>query len=307
MLLTIGVILRTSGLSLAYYILVLALLAASGWAFYRVTSGFRLGSQRQVGVLRAALVLADMSLITLALVLPSPAAPDAWPEAMQLRIGNVGFLYAFLAFSALTYSPGLALWSGFAACISWLTGIAWILSQTASFTVGAGDFEDMRLKEAIATLLDPNYVSVIKAAQDGLLLLISGAVISLAVSRGRTHAFNQIREEREKATLSRYFSPDIADELMTRSTSVTADRSSRAAVLFADIFNFTEFAAKSTPEETLSFLRSFHSRATSQVFDNGGTLNKFIGDVDLSRFCAALSARLSHLTLECDGAFPAQC
>ena len=31
------------------------------------------------------------------------------------------------------------------------------------------------------------------------------------------------------------------------------------------------------------------------------------GDVDLSRFCAAPSARLSHLSFECDRAFPSQC
>ena len=30
-------------------------------------------------------------------------------------------------------------------------------------------------------------------------------------------------------------------------------------------------------------------------------------DMDLSRFCAAPSARLSHFPLESDGAFPAQC
>jgi len=30
-------------------------------------------------------------------------------------------------------------------------------------------------------------------------------------------------------------------------------------------------------------------------------------DVDLSRFCAAPSARLSHFSFECDRAFPAQC
>jgi hypothetical protein len=33
----------------------------------------------------------------------------------------------------------------------------------------------------------------------------------------------------------------------------------------------------------------------------------FSPELDLSRICAAPSARLSHLTLESDGAFPSQC
>ena len=285
-LLMIGVVLRTSGISLVYYVTVLALLAMSGWAFYRVTAVLRRRSRRRIAALRAGLVLADMALITLALVVPGPGTPEMWPEAMQLRIGNVGFLFAFLAFSALTYSPGLALWSGFAAAISWLAGVAWLLTRPASFTLGASDFMEMDLQQAIATLLDPNYVSVIKAAQDALLMIIAGAVIALAVSRGRAHAFSQIRQEREKATLSRYFSPDLASELMSRPASVSHDRSSRAAVLFADIFNFTDLAETHTPEETLSFLREFHRRATGQVFEHGGTLNKFIGDEVMATFGA---------------------
>jgi hypothetical protein len=41
-----------------------------------------------------------------------------------------------------------------------------------------------------------------------------------------------------------------------------------------------------------------------------GTVPSFkvsVAELDLSRFCAAPSARLGHLSFESDGAFPAQC
>ncbi|SNT76737.1 hypothetical protein SAMN05444959_12611 [Paracoccus seriniphilus] len=39
----------------------------------------------------------------------------------------------------------------------------------------------------------------------------------------------------------------------------------------------------------------------------GAELTEHLGYVDLSRFCAAPSARLSHLPFEGDRAFPPQC
>ena len=37
------------------------------------------------------------------------------------------------------------------------------------------------------------------------------------------------------------------------------------------------------------------------------TMKRRLSYMDLSRFCAAPSARLSHVAFESDGAFPAQC
>lgn len=244
-----------------------------------------------------------MGLITVAIVVPAPGTPADWPAAMQLRLGDIGFLFVFLAFSALTYSPGLALWAGVAAAAAWVGGVVWALGQPGSFTRGVTDFAAMELDAILATLLDPTYVSTIAAGQEAVLLAIVGAVIAAAVWRGRAQAFRQIGAARERAKLARYFSPDLAEELTHGSESLEEMRVRDAAILFADIVGFTRLAEAMTPEETIGFLREFHAIATAAVFAERGTLNKFIGDEVMASFgaihpmerapAAALSAALA--------------
>lgn len=282
----LSLLFRAGGESLLYYVTILLVLLLSGWGFYLTTTAraasFRLGPL----LLRPALIAADMALITVALVVPAPGAPESWPAAMQLRLGDIGFLFVFLAFSALTYSPGLALWAGLVAGAAWIGGVAWTLSEPGSFTRGVSDFASMEISEALETLLDPNYVSVIAAGQEAFLLLITGAIIAAAVWRGRRQAFRQISTARERAKLARYFSPDLAEELTQGSAGLEEMRTCHAAILFADIFGFTSIAEKMTPEETLAFLREFHAIATTEVFAQRGTLNKFIGDEVMASFGA---------------------
>lgn len=286
LVIALTLLLRASGEALAFYLGMLGLLVATGWLFYQTTRTAWSAWRRTMRWGRFALVAADMAIITAALLVPAPGTPEAWPHAMQLRLGNVGFLFLFLAFSGLTYSPGLALWAGFAAGGAWLAGVMWILGEGGSFTRGAGDFAAMEIGEIIATLLDPNYVSVIAAAQEALLLLLVGAVIAAAVWRGRRQALRQIGAARERATLARYFSPDLAEELTHGTASLEEMKVREAAILFADIFGFTTHAEAMTPEETIAFLREFHALATAEVFAHRGTLNKFIGDEVMASFGA---------------------
>lgn len=286
-LIAAALLLRVSGAALLYYFIFLGALLLTGWLFYETTNrrGRRIFGRR-VTLAQAGLITADMALLTVAIVVPGPGTPEAWPDAMQLRLGGVGFLFVFLAFSALTYSPLLALWSGVAAGASWLFGVFWVLSQPGAFTRAPASFADMPTWEVIMTLLNPNYVSVIAAAQDALLLTIVGAVIAASVWRGRRQTLRQIESARERAKLARYFSPDVAAELTHRAIGVQERQTREAVIIFADIFGFTKMAEHMTPEDTIDFLREFHRRATGATFDHGGTLNKFIGDEVMISFGA---------------------
>ncbi len=277
---------RTSGMSLLFYFAFLAGLFVSGWLFFQSVRQHS-GPGRRLGTLfQAGLIAADMVVIVAALVLPAPGSPENWPDAMQFRLGSVGFLFLFLAFSALTYSPGLALWAGVAGAIAWLGGVIWTLLQPGSFTLSLAELSALPNDEILAALLAPGYVSVIAAVQEALLLLIVGAVIATAVWRGRRQAFRQIETARERTKLARYFSPDLAAELTHRSASLEEMQTRRAVVIFADIFGFTRMAEQMTLAETIVFLREFHALATSAVFRHGGTLNKFIGDEVMVSFGA---------------------
>ena len=285
-IIAVALAVRLDGLALTFYLAVSIVLLANG-ALIQFLLRF-LASRRPItaNLVCAALIAVDMGLITTALVMPTPGSPEAWTAEMQLRVGNVGFLFVFLVFSSLSYSPSLAIWSGVSAGLAWVGAALWALDQPGAFTRGIADFAAMDADTLIETLLHPGYVSLIRAGQDAVLLVIAGAVIAVAVWRGRRHVQRQISEARDRATLARYFSPDVVAELTTYQSGFSESRTPVAAVLFADIVGFTTRAEQESPEDVLTFLREFHRRATGAVFAHGGTLNKFIGDEVMASFGA---------------------
>lgn len=277
---------RLNGQALTLYLVLLLVLLGNGWLIQYLLRHLAGRRQLAANLVCAALIAVDMSLITAALVFPAPGAAENWTAAMQLRVGNVGFLFVFLVFSSVSYSPWLAVWSGVCAGLAWICAALWALGQPDAFTRNAADFAAMDTEALIGTLLHPDYVSLIRAGQDAVLLAISGAVVAVAVWRGRLHVRRQIREARDRTTLARYFSPDVVAELTARRSGFIESRTPDAAVIFADIVGFTTQAEQESPEEVLDFLREFHRRATGAVFAHGGTLNKFIGDEVMASFGA---------------------
>jgi adenylate cyclase len=90
--------------------------------------------------------------------------------------------------------------------------------------------------------------------------------------------------ERERRNLTRYFSPQIADALAARDEPFSLDRKQLAAVMFVDIRGFTTRAEQSSPEDAIALLRRFHGLVEEIVFDEGGTLDKYLGDGAMATF-----------------------
>lgn len=84
--------------------------------------------------------------------------------------------------------------------------------------------------------------------------------------------------ERQRANLSRYHSPLIADLLAEGEAGTFDGREQKAAILFIDIAGFTARSARIGPAETARFLRQFHGRVEQAVLRHGGVLEQFTGD-----------------------------
>lgn len=90
--------------------------------------------------------------------------------------------------------------------------------------------------------------------------------------------------ESKRAQLARYFSANMIDEILTSGTSLDAVREQRAAVLFADLFNFTATTAPLSGPDVIALLREYYTLAEEAVFQNDGTLDKYIGDGIMATF-----------------------
>jgi adenylate cyclase len=223
--------------------------------------------------------LADMALITFALVYPNPFESDAWmTRPTSLRLDNMLYLLLFVALSTLSYSPRQVLWTGVAGAICWtiatiwvgtLPGVRWLpmetTAQAASFNDPQGIIAHLLLKQVV------------------LLLVISG-VLAGAVARTRSLVLRQVRVERERTQLARYFSANLVDQLADADRPLDEIRNQSVAVLFADIVGFTALSESESPERVIALLREFHQRMQAAVFAHQGTLDKYLGDGLMATF-----------------------
>jgi len=90
--------------------------------------------------------------------------------------------------------------------------------------------------------------------------------------------------ERAKENLSRYFAPSLVETLASTDDPFGPPREQTVAVLFVDIIGFTALSVRLTPKNVFDLLRVVLNRLAAEVFANGGTLDKYIGDGLMATF-----------------------
>jgi adenylate cyclase len=90
--------------------------------------------------------------------------------------------------------------------------------------------------------------------------------------------------ERQRAQLARHFSPNMVEEIMLGGGSIGTARTQPMAVLFSDLYDYTEMSATMSGEQVIALLRAFHTIVEDAVFNHGGTLDKYIGDGLMATF-----------------------
>ena len=94
-------------------------------------------------------------------------------------------------------------------------------------------------------------------------------------------------EKRMKSTMSRYMDPELADQLMTadgNNEDVMGGKQSVGTVLFSDVRSFTTITEELGAQGTVKLLNDYFTIMVDCITDEGGMLDKFIGDAMMCIF-----------------------
>lgn len=261
-----------------YYEAMLLLLAGIGWLQRRYG---RVGRSRA----ELAVLFLDLALTTIILVMPNPFSGNDWPSAMVYQFENHDYFYILLAAGTLAYS-----WRTIMAIGTWMT-VLWMLAAGLIWWFGSVDAElsaDIRALMVgypeVVDMVDPNSVNFSVRIQEVVVFLIVAYTLALTVRRFNRLLLGNAALERERENLSRYFSPNVVEELSQNDEPLKQIRTHDVAVLFVDIVGFTAYAAERSPQAVIETLRGFHGRMETEVFRHSGTLDKYLGDGLMATF-----------------------
>ncbi|HLH24189.1 MAG TPA: GAF domain-containing protein [Chloroflexota bacterium] len=91
-------------------------------------------------------------------------------------------------------------------------------------------------------------------------------------------------KQRAVSALSRLVSHQVADRVMSQDILQLGGSRNKVTVLMSDIRDFTTFSETTDAEEVVAMLNSYFTRMTEAIFDEGGAVDKFIGDAIMAIF-----------------------
>ena len=261
-----------------YYEVAVLLFIGLGWLQYKVSS---------VGYSKAELLLifADVGLLTLLFTIPNPFLAQDIPSALVYRFDSFIYFFIILAVGTLAYSWRTVWAIGTWVALLWLAGFLgnmWLGYKIPELSAAAA--EAFSGYQIVGEELDPNSIQLPVRFQEIVVFLIVAGILAIKGWRSNQLVQRQANIATERANLSRYFPSSLVDVLASTDHDIGAVRTQDVAVLFTDIVGFTQFAEKHSPDEVMTLLRQYHAFVERAIFQNGGTLDKYLGDGVMATF-----------------------
>lgn len=233
-------------------------------------------------VLKYVFVFADCALLAVVLVIDNPYADFDVPASLSMHGSPFTFFYVFLMQAAFSLRPRLVLWCGVCIVAARTGMLVWVIGQPGVVT--SLDLAERTPEALIAAAGSPDFVFLGHWAVEVIVTLLVAGGLAIVVRRSRRLVETRSLAERGRANLARYFSPNVVDRLTGTRELLGVVRQQDVAVLFVDIVDFTGLCEQEPPERVIAILRDYHDRLGRAVFDNGGTLDKYIGDGLMATF-----------------------
>jgi adenylate cyclase len=189
---------------------------------------------------------------------------EGWSTAEAIGSPGVLMIFVVLAQAALRYRPGLVLYAAGLFLVAW-----------AAFHVLTGE----------VSLSDPARHWRSGEATFAAIVALTALALFAAATRARRLLVSSIAEARVRATLSRFVPAKLAQEIAASEGALPPQpRTHPVAVLFVDMRGFTAAAEGMRPDEVLAFLNDYRRRVVAPIVENGGVVDKFIGDAVMAVF-----------------------
>jgi adenylate cyclase len=94
----------------------------------------------------------------------------------------------------------------------------------------------------------------------------------------------------ERQALERFLSGAIVEKILANPDQIhLGGENQTATIMFTDIRGFTRMAEKMEPQQVVELLNEYFTEMTDLIFENGGTLDKYLGDGIMAVFGAPIT------------------
>lgn len=203
----------------------------------------------------------------------------AQPAVFYLKAPTLLYVFLFIALRALRFEARFVIFAGVTAAVGWIALILYALGGRGGPANATTDFVEYMTSNAFLIQAE---------AEKIIAILLTTAVLAVAISRARSLLVRSVSEGVAARDLSRFFDPGVANRIRSAALSIKAGEGEirEAAILTVDLRGFTRLSVELPPDDVMKVLQDYQGRICPLIAANGGSIDKFLGDGILASFGA---------------------